>query len=291
MEPISAALLTAIGAALKDKVTGAASEYVMDAVKHAAGRLHGLLPDGDAKKAQALIDHVMAEAAAYPPDRAIYVESIPSVGTVGIWPPRGSLALNLLWVNRADFPIRIRDLKVKVRAGSGHNEWEISKGDEFVLRPRSDTTRILRGEPTLELPKFDRGGGTCEITVHALVSGPWEHGLAQRSHELYSGTMWVPVYLDQPELFGDEKDVDLVIKHFLAKHNNGDQLKVPYAAFDREHGLRPGSARARFEAVAKAAKHIVEAGPNLAIVEIRDPDPIGVPMRGYVGDDGGWQDF
>lgn len=144
---ISAAALAALHALVEKKLAGAAADYVLDAAKHAAQRLEGLLPTDETKQAKALLEHVLAEAAAYPPMSAVRVEPLATVGVVGIWPPRGDLTLNLLWMNRADFPVRIRDVRVGARTGSSHDQWEIRQGDEFILRPRSDTTRIVRAAP------------------------------------------------------------------------------------------------------------------------------------------------
>lgn len=88
MDPITPALLAAIVAAAKEKAVGAAVELVAEAAKVAAKKLHGLLPDGnEAKQARALVEHVLAEMAAFPPERAIVVKALATSGTVGIWAP------------------------------------------------------------------------------------------------------------------------------------------------------------------------------------------------------------
>jgi hypothetical protein len=269
---ISAALLTALYPAIEKKFAGAAAEYLIDAAKHAAQRFEGLLHGDAEKQAQALVAHVLAEAAAYPPTTAVRVEVLSTVDIVGIWPPRGDLALNLLWVNRADFPIRIRDVKVNARAGGPHDHWEINQGDEFVLRPRSDTTRTLRGAPSMVLPRFDRGGGSCDVTVNALVSGPWEDS-AQRSHELYSGGLWIPAHVEQADLLTDTADIDIAIETFFTENLARNQHKhtIRFSDFDKERGLRPGASSERFEIVAKANGHEFKPGTSVGALRLVRP--------------------
>jgi hypothetical protein len=98
MVEIPPELLTALATAAKDKAVGAAVDLVFDAAKETALKLRGLLPTGNVGKqhAAAIVDRVLAEMAAFPPDRAIVVEPLATIGDVGIWAPRGRLSVAAL---------------------------------------------------------------------------------------------------------------------------------------------------------------------------------------------------
>ncbi len=283
MDLITPALLTAIAAAAKEKAVGVAVDLVADAAKDAANKLRGLLPDGnETKQARALVDHVLAEMAAFPPDRAIVVEPLATTGDVGIWAPRGKLKVELLWVNHADFPVRVRDVHLVGRVGSGDPEWDATKGDEFTLGARSSQRLLLEAELRGELPTFDRGGAQCEVTIGALVCGPWDEGRAQRTRGLVRTSLWLPLLGIEPSNFITEvEDVDLVIKHYLRRIAHGRRLEVRYADFDRERGLRPGASKERFATVARSEGHEVHPGVALALVKIHHDSPPTPPRSDY----------
>src|SRR5262245_66374546 len=98
MDPITigASLLAALVSAVGEKAKGAAAKYLQDAVEERARRLWGVINERDEEKfARLMVENVMAEAAAFPPKKALLVELLGSVGSVGIWGPRGALKRNL----------------------------------------------------------------------------------------------------------------------------------------------------------------------------------------------------
>lgn len=170
---LTEALLFALGK-LAERVTGAASDRLLEAAKVQAGKLQGLRRGNAEEQAEALFAHVRAEAAAYPPQRALRVESLATLDEVGIWPPNGRLRLHLRWTNHADFPVLVRDVVVKAKVGTKDPEWELRQGDEFRIEARSEQLINVSGDAVIELPEFERAGVSCELWVGALVAGPWE---------------------------------------------------------------------------------------------------------------------
>lgn len=271
MDPITigASLLVALGAAVKEKATGAAAKYLQDAVEERARRLWGVLGESNEQKfARLMVEHVMEEAAQHLPDRALLVQPLGTVGIVGIWGPRGTLKLQLLWVNRADFPVEVRDVRVTGKVGGRQCEWDTIFGDVFTLRPRGDTQRIVELEPRLDLPTFERGGATCDLSVTALVCGPWEEGRAQQTQDLVPLVgIWLPVVGIEPSgVLTEVADIDLVLEHQLQKLTFGSRMQVRFGDFDRTHQLRDGATRERLAVVAGRVGCEVNAGPNLALV-------------------------
>jgi hypothetical protein len=258
-------------------------------MKVQAGKLHGLLRGNEDEQAKALLAHVRAEAAAYSPQRALRVDSLATVGEVGIWPPRGRLQLHLQWTNHADFPVLVRDVVVKARVGGKSPEWELQKGDEFRLEARSQVTRLVSGDPHAALPEFEHGGVACELSVTALVAGPWE-GKAQRTRDLLHTSIWLPVYIDREDLLTADADIDLVLKDYLAGLvDAGDErARIVYTELDRKLRLRPNATKDRLKIVAANHHHQVETGPSVALVTLHLPyrGPVG-PMAGYVDDEPG----
>jgi hypothetical protein len=276
MDPIiTPALLVALAAAVKEKAVGAAAEHLMTSVKVQAQKLRGLLPDGnEAKLARALVDHVLAEMAAYPPGRAVLVEPIATSGVVGIWAPRGRLQLHLLWVNHADFPVQVRDVHVTARVGTGGNEWDATIGDEFTLGARSWQRRQFNADPIAALPSLAHGGVQCELTVDALVSGPWNDGRAQLTHDLVRISTWMPALGFEPTgLMTDDKDVDLMLTDYLREFiDKGDRtVRINYAEVDAKLTVRSGGTKARLPSVCTQGRHQVDSGPSVAIVKFYDP--------------------
>jgi hypothetical protein len=180
MEPITtAALLAALVSAVKETATGAAVDWLTKAAKERAERIRGFVQEkDDAKFAKRLVDEILAEAAQYPPDRALRVHPLGTVGAVGIYGPRGTPRLNLLWINRADFPIYVRDVRVTGKIGGQQNEWDAVIGDEFTLEPRGVSERQVELEPRHTVPTVERGT-SCDVSIAALVAGPWDEGRAQ----------------------------------------------------------------------------------------------------------------
>lgn len=276
---LTEALLAAL-MKLAEGVTGAAGERLLEAAKVQAAKLQGLLRGNENEQAEALFAHVRAEAAAYPPERAIRVDSLATVGEVGIWPPRGRLKLHLQWTNHADFPVLVRDVAIKGRVGGKNPEWELRDGDEFRIEARSQITRLVSGDPHAALPEFERGGVACELSVVALVAGPWE-GKAQRTRDLLHTSTWLPVYVDREDLLTADADIDLVLKDYLeGLVDKGDErARVVYSELDHTLRLRPGATKDRLKTVATKDQHQVEVGPSVALVRFTRP---------YSGPEGGW---
>jgi len=275
MDPITASLLTALGVAVKDKATGAVVRWLTEATKERARRLWGVIADTDEEKfAQRMVAEVMAEAAAFPPEKALVVHPLGTVGDVGIWGPGGELRLKLLWVNCADFPIHVRDMRVTTMLG-GQQQWDAMLGDEFTLEPRGLDERAVALSPRLALPSFERGGASCDVSVSALVCGPWDEGRAQRTRELVtSAGIWVPTFGLEPVPTGldDVADIDVKLETFLRTLAMGGRREVSYANTDRGLGLRTGATRDRLAAVASRLGYEVEgAGPNVA--QVHRPNP------------------
>jgi hypothetical protein len=225
---------------------------------------------------------VLAEAAAFPPEKALTVEPLATTGLVGISPPAGELRLNFLWVNHADFPIQIRDVNVKARVGGNEWEWDLWNRDQFELRGRTHMERGIKGPPSVKLPLFENLAVICEVTMEAHVSGPWEGGHAYQTHRLVKSSLWVPatgmVAVPTTSLISNDADVDLVLEAVLYEHF----LKVPvvnlhYADVDREKKLREGATKQRLPHVARKLGHSIDAGAELARVSERQMLP-----------DGGW---
>ena len=281
MDPISAPLLAALVAAVEKKFTGAMAQWFGDAVKERAARLQALFSERDAEKlAQAAVNEVLAEAAAYPPGKALLVRPLGTpVGVVGIWGPHGTLRLNVLWVNRADFPLYVRDVRVTAKVGGRQNEWDAVLGDEFRLGPRGDVERVLELEPRHEVPTIERGTN-CDVSITALVGGPWE-GRAQRTQDLVSTTgIWLPAVGLEPasNLLTEVADIDLAIEHFVteleakiraARTTRVLHERVSYVDLDRKLGLRHGASKERLEAVVKRMGQHVQLGPRVALVRVR----------------------
>jgi hypothetical protein len=263
---LTEALLFALGK-LAERVTGAASDRLLEAAKVQAGKLQGLLRGNAEEQAQALFAHVRAEAAAYPPQRALRVESLATLDEVGIWPPNGRLRLQLRWTNHADFPVLVRDVVVKAKVGAKDPEWELRQGDEFRIEARNEQLINVSGDAVIELPEFARAGVSCELWVEALVAGPWE-GEAQRTRELLHTSMWLPVYIERSDLLTDEADIDLAIEHhmFWLRSKRYQEYRISYDHLDKELKLKPGSAKARLLEVAKKGGHKITTAPTIAVI-------------------------
>jgi hypothetical protein len=281
MDPISigAAVLTAIGVEVKSKATGAAAKWLTEAAQERAARLLGLIESGDAAAlARRAVQEVMAEAVQYPPEKALLLRPLGTpVDAVGIWGPHGTLQLNLLWVNRADFPIHIRDLQVTVTAGGADPQWRKEFAEEFTLAPRGDLERMLCLVPRVPLPDFKGGGTNCDVTVSAVVCGPWEEGRAQRTQDLMPPVgIWLPVVgLDPAGFLDDVADIDVRLEHHLRKLGGGRRLEIIYAELDRELRLRSGATRDRLAVVAqRLAYQMNTSGPNVAIVHHPRAEPV-----------------
>jgi hypothetical protein len=261
-EALLAALMKAI-----DRVSGAAGDRLLEAAKVQAGKLHGLLRGNEAEQAAMVLAHVRAEAAAYPPQRALRVESLSTLDEVGIWPPSGRLQLHLRWTNHADFPVLVRDVVVKAKVGSKDPEWFFREGDEFRIESRSEHVGNVSGDPTLQLPDFERSGVSCELWVSALVAGPWE-GEAQRTREMLHTSMWIPVYVERGDLLTDERDIDLAIDHYLymLRAKRQEMVRMSYSYLDKQLRLRPGAAEERLVEVVKKSGHKITTGSTIVVV-------------------------
>ncbi|MBX3160719.1 MAG: hypothetical protein KF773_32435 [Deltaproteobacteria bacterium] len=277
MDTITASLLTALVAAAKDKAAGAFGKYLQEAVEERAKRLWGVLAESDEQKfAKMMVENVVAEAADFPPDKALLVEPLGTVGTAGIWGPKGTLKVNLLWVNRADFPIHIRDLKLTCRADTREPEWSVQVGDEFTLGPRRDVQRVVETElqPAATLPTFTRNGAPCDISVTALVCGPWDEGRAQRTQDLVQMSVWMPVIgLEPSGLLVEDRDIEITLAEYLQSLvDQGEQrVRIAYVELDRTLNFRAGATKSMLQRVAGQKRHEVEAGPSVAIVKLHHP--------------------
>jgi hypothetical protein len=273
MDPITvgAAVLAAIGAEVKSRATGATSKWLVEAAKERAARLIGLIGEsGDERLARRAVEEVIAEAAQYPPERALLVRLLGTpVGAVGVWGPHGTLRLNLLWVNRADFPIYVRDLQITATVGGSDPEWRKESAEEFKLASRGDAERALEIAPRAVLPSFERGGANCDVSVSAVVCGPWEEGRAQRTQDLVPlAGIWLPAVGFEPAgLFDDPADIDARLESFLRQVTVGGRREITYADVDRQLRLRPGATRERLTIVAqKLGYELTARGPNVALV-------------------------
>lgn len=278
-------LLATIAAVAKKKLAGIAADRLGEAAKVQMQKLAGLLPDNEEKAAQVVVDHVLAESAAYPPDKALRVVPIATVGAAGIWSPHGQLRLNLLWVNHADFPIHVRDVRLAGRVEGKDDQWLGSRGDEFVLRGRSTEERLFTADAVLALPNFEHGGAPVDLTLRALVSGPWNEGLAQLTHDLVDIGLWLPaVGMEPRSVLSDPADVDnMLIDHLYKQEQKVDAVTVHYATLDRELGLRVGSTKDRLSHAAQRKRYIVTPGRETARVTFPREPSVG----GYlVGPDG-----
>lgn len=282
MDPITASLLAALLAAVKARATGAMADALTKAVKERAARLRGVIAEKDeAKFAQRMVDEIVAEAAQYPPETALLVRPLGTVGSVGIYGPRGTLRLNVLWVNRADFPIYVRDVRVTGKVGGQQNEWDAKLGDEFTLGPRRYEERDVELEPRHEVPTIERGTN-CDVSISALVAGPWDEGQAQQTRNLVPlASIWLPAYNLEPAstLLTEVADVDLAIKHYVTqiemkvrdlRTTSVTHERVSYADLDRTLGLRHGASKERLEVVVKQMGQHVESGPTVALIRVHD---------------------
>jgi hypothetical protein len=287
MDPITVTLALALGDAIKKKVTGAAADSLFEATKSQARKLEGLLPKDEKKQADLLVAHVLAEAAAYPPEKALTVEPLATTGLVGISAPAGELLLRFLWVNHADFAVQIRDMNVRARIGGSDWQWDLWHRDQFELRGRSHVERSINGRPGLALPVFETGAVICEVVMDALVSGPWEDGRAYQTRQLMKSSLWLPaIGMATPQstnLISNDADIDLVLAQVL----HDQFLKVPvanlvYADIDHAQRLRAGATRERLHQVATKHGHQIELGVELArVTEGR----VGFPDGGYSSED------
>jgi hypothetical protein len=277
-----ASLLAAIVAAAKPKLAGVAADRLVEAAKEQMRKLVGLLPDNEEKAAQIVVDSVLAESAAYPPDKALRVVPVATVGAAGIWSPHGQLRLSLLWVNHADFPIHVRDVQLAGRVEGKDDQWVGKRGDEFVLRGRSAEERLFTADAVLALPNFERGGAPVDLTVQALVSGPWNEGLAQLTHDLLGVGLWLPAVGMEPiGVLSDASDVDnMLIEYLYTQELKIDEVNVRYATLDRELGMRAGSTKERLPDAAQKKGYVVTLGRETARVTFpRGPlGPAGYPI-------------
>lgn len=283
MDPITfgAMVLAAIAAEVKNKATGAAAHWLTEAATERANKLRGVLGEGDAEKlARRAIAEIIGEAAQYPPDEALLVRPLGTVGIAGIWGPRGELKLNLLWVNRADFTIYVRDVRITGKVGGRQCEWDTVLGDEFTLPARGNVDRLVTLEPRRELPSFERGGANCDVSITALVCGPWEEGRAQQTQDLVPLTgIWLPTVGIEPNgVLTEDADIDLVLDDNLRPLKYGERRQVRYAETDRTLGLRAGATKERLAAVAAQIGCTANTGPNVALVHRpHPPSPARAP--------------
>lgn len=258
MEPATlAALGAAVVAALKEKAIGAAGDMVLNAAKYQAHRLRGVLKARSEKEfAEQVVAHVLAESAQWAPDDAVRVVALGSTdndpdGSIGIHPPDGSLRLSFLWVNRADFAVGIRDMRVSARVAGAVPEYEGGRGDEFQLTPRGETSfgielRLRRG---VQPPVVDNGCAACDITVGALVAGPWQDE-PQQTRELFAGSIWVPVFDTQRPALTSSTDIDNAIDDWITRAWPTLPKLVRLADLERELAIPPGTVKAHLPGVA-----------------------------------------
>jgi hypothetical protein len=239
---------------------------------------------------------ILAEAAQFPPEKALLVHPLGTVGTVGIYGPRGTLRLNLLWINRADFPVYIRDVRVTGKVGGQQNEWDAVLGDEFTLDPRGVGERQVELDPRQSVPTIERGTN-CDVSITALVAGPWEEGRAQQTRNLVPlAAIWLPAYGLEPaaNLLTEVADIDLAIESYvneLEVRVRADRTtrvikeRMSYADLDRNLGLRNGATKERLAAVVQRMEQHVEMGATIALLRVHDSLDAG-PVAPLIG--GSW---
>jgi|ERR1051325_85377 hypothetical protein len=195
------------------------------------------------------------------------------------------LQVALEWVNLADFPIHVRDVRAVARVGS-QPEWDATKGDEFELGARTSKRTTISAEAKRPLPSVVGKGVLCDLLVEALVSGPWDGGLGQRTHALVHDSIWLPAPgLEPTGHMTEAADIDLAINHHLQTQYEVQEHmhKIFYADLDRDLRLAPGSSKARLAVLAREAGHKVEAAPSFAVVTYKD-HPVSMLDGGYGGE-------
>jgi hypothetical protein len=123
--------------------------------------------------------------------------------------------------------------------------------------------------PQVVLPSFERGGANCDVSVSAVVCGPWEEGRAQRTQDLVPLVgIWLPaVGLEPAGLLDDPADIDARLEAFLRQVTIGGLREITYADVDRQLRLRAGATRERLTIIAqKLGYELTARGPNVALV-------------------------
>jgi hypothetical protein len=269
-------LIVAVGTVVGERVlgfvSGVAQKYFEEAALDMLPRYEGLLHGNNEEKALAILRHVDAESAAYPPERAIEMMPMLSTGIVGIFHPRHELRVETRWINFADFPVHVSDVMATARVGDKDPEWVISMKDEFVIRARGHTDRTIKGYASLDVRPLEKAE-PLELKVEAVIAGPWR-GTPQKTHRVYEHSIYMPVFLPQPappamasnQLLTDPKDVGLAIGHWLTRHPNKNYgtIDVWYDDLDRELRLAPGQAKQSLASVAEILKFKITAGEKTA---------------------------
>ncbi len=269
--------LAAMTVLIKGRLQGAAADYTLKAVASRAAQLRGFYDGRKAKEvAEETLQYVMAEAAAYPPTKAVRVV-VPSRSLdLGFLPPNGDLAIELLFFNRADFEIHVSDVKVLGRAGAGPVDFEGGSGVEFVLPPRDEHLQRfdMALRPGVTRPALSRGGSGVDLNVAALISGPWE-GLARATHGVFQGNAFVPVKHGADRV-RSPRDVLLSIDTWFAAYppagTNGPLL-IEFARVDDELRLPGGSAKSFLVQVAQKYGWRVDEGDEQAQLVRVGPGP------------------
>lgn len=159
--------------------------------------------------ARLAVARVMAEAAAFPPRKALSVLLHSGPAEAGndasaiLEKDRASLSL-LIW-NRADFSVELAKLRgvLKVSDGDKTFTYEIDSPSKFDVDARSEkrvaaTALLSRTDP---IPAFAYGSVLATLSLDALVVGPWDDE-PHNVHTFDVGRVWLRV---APELIGSNQ--------------------------------------------------------------------------------------
>jgi hypothetical protein len=153
----------------------------------------------DEELANLAVSRVLAAAKAYPPASAITVRIEPSAfetrTETGIWTEE-AMAIVLRWNNRADFAIELQRVTgaVSIVDRSEERTFTLDAPSRFEIGPRCDHRLSLVAvlDRKVPPPRYSQAAVSGEVSVNALVMGPWPQG----SHQVQcfqTGRAWFAV--------------------------------------------------------------------------------------------------
>lgn len=157
---------------------------------------HPQLRDEDV--ARLAVHRVIAEAHAHPPANALRLQidgRSHEAGSETGWIEDG-LSIVLQWSNRADFAIRLENLKgaVSIIDSVGEETFTLGTNGHFEIPPRSEyRLRVVAlRDCKVSRHTYEQVSVSGEAYVEALVAGPWPEG----SHQVCrfnAARTWIPV--------------------------------------------------------------------------------------------------